>query len=99
MKTSSDAKIEAFLTSKWGLLVQIITPVLTIAWFGWSIQTSQLLQQKDVQYIKDEIVKIETNHLAHIQDAIESIKDIIGTLSAKEEKTEALLSQHLNSKP
>ena len=82
------SKIRQILTSDFGLLMQIAIPLISIVFFSVGIS-------KDVEYIKQEINTINTNHLTHIQDAVEAIEDTVSTLKAMEEKTAALLDQHL----
>jgi hypothetical protein len=70
--------------------MQVVLPIITVVVFSTNIS-------KDVEYIKQEIATINTNHLAHVQDAIEDIKDTVAKLTALEEKTAALLDQHLKN--
>lgn len=82
------SRIRKVLTSDLGLIMQVAIPIVTVVFFSAGIS-------KDIEYIKQEIVTINTNHLTHMQTAIEEIKDNESSMRALLEKTAALLNQHL----
>lgn len=64
-----EVKLEKWYESKITFLIAIITPMVIVMAFIFSIKT-------DVAVIQNNISNINTNHETHIQDIMEELKDI-----------------------